>query len=212
MPVALLALIVALCSLIWNIVSALRSWRISLPLVKIAVSAINGSDGQEAGIDVQNRGGSPVAITSISIWTEWNMRKTDVEGFGISADVHNKQLPGIAGPRLPFTLNGRHSQDWIFDDGWVQRMKKEARTKKILIEVRLATGKSVYQTMHLSLFDIGDDEDESVEERPRGWVSRRETRLHNEGESAIIAGEQVSRPQALGQHASRMPLCGQRFP
>ena len=154
---------------------------------KIAPSAISGSDAQEVRVDVQNWGGAPVAITSINVWTEWNMRKTDVVGFGIDA-TSRKKLPGITGPRLPFTLNGRHSQDWSFDDAWVQRMKKEARTQKVLIEVRLATGKSVYERMYLSFFDIGDSDDEPVEERPKGWVSRRLSRLHEESASTTVTG------------------------
>ena len=73
--VGLAALIIALCSSIWNIIGAVHSWRTSAPLVKVTLTSEH-SEGYEAlGINVRNIGGSPIAVVAaLYVWFEHSMR------------------------------------------------------------------------------------------------------------------------------------------
>jgi len=183
MAVSILALIIALCSLLWNIISALRSWRMNRPQIQLATSCINTTyerffgikktDTQSLGVDVQNIGGSSIAITSIYIWWKWeNGGERDGDGIGAES---GKKAPGVKGPPLPFVIGSYNSQEWVFGDERTKLIIKNASSvKKVLIEVRLATGETVEKQLDL---DFYDDEthprsrtDLNGSRRPRGYV------------------------------------------
>src|SRR6266446_330150 len=119
MSIALAAFVIALCSLMWNVVSTLNSWRLSRPLIKLRIGAVHPmGSGPSLRVNIMNTAASPVAITSIFIWARWRKGGRSGRGFDYAstwegADNH------IEGPALPFKIDGRHSQNWEFDSEWL---------------------------------------------------------------------------------------------
>lgn len=163
MSIGIAALIIALASLAWNIVSTAYSWKLSKPAVGIVPTSTSSSKGNWLDIDIQNRGGAPIAVTQVIIYTEyerwwqrnyslrrgrwrvWLQRKASRRGVG-----PNK------GPDLPHTVQPYHAQKWSFDETMLAKdwIKSSERPNNFLIEVTLATGKKAvrkYNTFPIKL-------------------------------------------------------------
>src|SRR5579864_1319590 len=113
MIISIFAIVIALCSLIWNVISAIRSWRLNRPLVKLELSSerrlrshlrIVFQDTRDLCIEVQNRGGAPVAVTAINISIEDKEGWISKLGSGIDGNSAS-EIPGVKGPPLPFAVN-----------------------------------------------------------------------------------------------------------
>lgn len=153
MSIALAALIIALASLVWNIVS----WKSSRPAIRIE-PIVNGlGSGSFLDVDVQNRGGSAIAITSVFVMFEsegWWHRHYSIRRGGLKRlfrRIHIRSGVGYKsdatehGPGLPYTLQPYHAQNWTFDVPSLYKSWKRfpVRSSDCLIEIRLATGKTV---------------------------------------------------------------------
>jgi hypothetical protein len=113
--IGLAALIIALCSFIWNIIDAVHSWRTSAPLVKVTLTSEH-SEGYEAlGINVRNIGGSPIAAVALYVWFEHSMRSKRGWELNAGNDSDARDDREIIGPLLPVTINGHHAERWKFD-------------------------------------------------------------------------------------------------
>jgi hypothetical protein len=154
MSIALAALIIAVCSLIWNIVSTLRSWRLSKPQIKLNVYTVHPVEGDPSlRVNVTNTSSSPVAITSIFIWAKWQGGGRSGRGFDYAL-ANQDQADHIEGPPIPFTIDGYHSQNWSFSPESTRLSLIESirgETREIVVEVKMATGRSVQE-----MIKIGD--------------------------------------------------------
>lgn len=144
MTVALAALVIALCSLIWNVIAALHSWRTGIPLVRLTLSAEVSDNYEGLGVNVRNIGGSPIAVTSLAVWSQYSRRSK--KGWQITSDESydkdQEERDGISGPLLPITINGHHSERWKFD--MVMRLNSQVASnfpKRLVAEAELATGR-----------------------------------------------------------------------
>jgi hypothetical protein len=153
MTLSLIALLTAVASLTWNVLSTIYGWTTSRPNVKVRIEARAGlqEDGVNAAlwlnINVRNNGGEVVGITTIMIWTTYlTQRKLfrkilrAKSGFGIESDQLEHWREGISGPVLPYTLAPHHSKTWRFDISSQELITTE---DPWVVEVTPATGKSV---------------------------------------------------------------------
>jgi hypothetical protein len=169
MSIALAALIIALASLMWNVVSTAYSWKFSKPAIRIAEGWRFGNGENWLYIDLYNTGGSSIAVEEIYVF--WLFRKGGlyrVPGtlrwrrriYGSSSSLPEED--GIndpaAGPDLPYTIQPYHAQKWRFDRSELLRSWKNSPMErdKFLVVVTLATGKLVMREI-----DAWIDEDES---------------------------------------------------
>jgi hypothetical protein len=160
MSMALAALIIALASFIWNIISTAYSWKFSKPDVKInANTKWTIGEGSRLIIDVQNRGGSAIAVETVNVYW-WFVR-----GYGSRqwmrrlfrkhpryskprALARSTNIPKL-GPSFPSTIQAYHSQDWEFDadeliKDWRNASQWEGTgPRDFLIQARLSNGKKV---------------------------------------------------------------------
>jgi hypothetical protein len=151
MTIALVALIVAACSLIWNIVTALHAWRTNMPSIKLDVRNFSS---EELQTNLRNRGGSAIAITKISVIRYMRVKhKKPASPHPIYREYwqtiweipegHRKD--DVEGPSLPFTIAGYHNQEWSLHN-WrplPPHETQKARIDRISVVVELGTGKVV---------------------------------------------------------------------
>jgi hypothetical protein len=154
MSIALAALIIALASLLWNVVSTAYSWKFSKPAIRIAARQGFHRGRYYLTVDVQNRGGSAIAITQLAViyslgkwWRRfyfprrkiWLQRKGPWSARIITPTPEETEY----GPRLPYTIQAYHSQKWEFDRSRLYKewLKTPEHTNKLIIEVLLSTGK-----------------------------------------------------------------------
>ena len=71
MTIALSALVIALCSLIWNVVTTAHSWRANTPSIKLDLRTV----WPRIEINVRNRGGSPTAVSSTRLIVSYKTRR-----------------------------------------------------------------------------------------------------------------------------------------
>ena len=102
--IAVLGLVAAAISLVWQIVS----WRLTGPVVKVSVSmgvlvGVSGPGHAIISITARNVGRSNVSIGA------WGLRLPNGERLIVP-------IPEAwAGPRVPYTLMGGHSESWRMD-------------------------------------------------------------------------------------------------
>ena len=127
-----------------------------MPQIKIQSScAAGGDNGLIVEIDIQNRGAAPVAITRIFVWTGWDRKNRPRSGGGIQIAGKERLSADVKGPPLPFTVNGYHSQSWTVGGAHAQELVPGPSGRKVLLDVSLSTGQSLYQEMNLiSPFDM----------------------------------------------------------
>lgn len=165
MPIALVALVIAVGSLTWNISSTIYSWRFSRP--DIEVMPISGweHDIDFLDVEVRNKGGSPVGVTRVIVncyftkWWQrnyrprrhgWLRRIVSEGGFGPMSSTGS-----VKKDRHFFcTIQAYHSETWRFDKAFILKewLKFPEHTKKLRIDVWLATGKQVRKTMNAEGF------------------------------------------------------------
>src|SRR5215813_10150675 len=113
MALSVVALVIALCSLIWNIISTIYTWAIGRPHIKLSLGS------SETGpptviwveINVANTGGSPISVQSVSVRWQYNRRSRVGSQIRSAPDEGS----GTTGPSLPYTLDAYHAQFWCFD-------------------------------------------------------------------------------------------------
>lgn len=171
MAISIAALIIALASLMWNVISTAYSWKFSKPAIKIITNARWTREKDWLVVNVVNTGGSAVAIRELQLYwwfakgkarsnphratwllrTFWKIRrriyritrKPPKAGLvpPLSKSINNPE----EGPDFPHTIPPYHNQVWSFDDLRLMKLWEESsiRTKNFLIEVRLSNGKRV---------------------------------------------------------------------
>ena len=171
MSIALAALIIALASLLWNVVSTVYSWKFSKPAIRIMTNARWTREIDWLDVNVVNTGGSAIAIRELNLywwfakgkarnnptraaWTLrilWKIRrriyritrKPPKTGLvpPLSRAINNPE----EGPEFPHTIPPYHNQVWSFDDLRLMKLWEGSsiRTKNFLIEVALSNGKRV---------------------------------------------------------------------
>ena len=147
--ISIAALVVALCSLMWNVTSTWRTWRMNSPLVKMKITVVYYSDSPSLRIEVQNNGGSSIGISAIYIWSQLDDNGQGDLGFQIRREVAGKRgrISGVKGPIPPVTVDGHGAQAWVIKPTLVNELLDTSHTASILIEVQLANGKNIVQTM-----------------------------------------------------------------
>lgn len=166
MTLALAALIIALASLLWNIISTVYSWKFSKPAIRIVASPRWTGDEEWLVIDVQNIGGSAIAVKEVDIFwwfVKGRARNNPMRGARlrklyrrITRDYKPRPIarsvndPEI-GPSLPHTIQPYNSQEWSFDaDRLIELWRKSSkRPKKFLIRVGLATGRTATEKVEV---------------------------------------------------------------
>jgi hypothetical protein len=164
MSIATYALIIALASLIWNIAATAYSWKFTRPAIRIAAVPSWTRKGSWLKIDVQNRGGSSIEVKEIIVywWFKkgWPRKRVPwriISGAGIRQPSARGVTNTSAGPDFPHTIQPYHAQTWTFDrtellKSWANSAE---HSEKLLIEVRLATGKSVRKKINAE--SVGDE-------------------------------------------------------
>jgi hypothetical protein len=153
MTLSIVALIIALCSLIWNIASTTYTWVIGKPHIRIDISS--HETGTPAGpwltIIIRNTGGSAVGMRSVSIWWQYGWRSR----IGSMIDSEPDEKYGAIGPSLPYTLDAHHAQTWQFDAVRYlgQKNRSQSFPKRLLVEVDLATGRRITSKRSIGFFD-----------------------------------------------------------
>jgi hypothetical protein len=165
MFIALAALIIALASLIWNIISTAYSWKFSRPDVKIVAGPTwTSGEGCRLSIDVQNKGGSAIAVEEVHVFwwfargkarrnpasKPWLRRISKrLSRYATPRPLaRGTDIPDL-GPDFPCTIQAYHSQEWSFDlkrliEYWHNTSKRSGKaTRNFLILVRLSNGKKV---------------------------------------------------------------------
>jgi hypothetical protein len=162
MSIALAALIIALASLMWNVVSTVYSWKFAKPTVSIAARPHFSEKRMWLDINVVNTGGSAIGVKMIHvIWwfakgearrhtyrivwiRRWLLRfrrrfSTDVKPKRLFRSFANPD----EGPELPHTITPYHDEAWKFDYDQLRQawLNSSPRTKKFLVEVWLSNGK-----------------------------------------------------------------------
>jgi hypothetical protein len=147
--ISVIALVIALCSLLWNVVSTSRTWHMNSPRIKMNVSAVHYSDSPSLRIEIQNRGGSSIAVMAIYIWSQWDKDGREGLAFQIRREVAGKKgrSSGVDGPTPPVTVEGHNAQSWVIEPALVDQLMETSDTASILIEAQLANGQSVKQEM-----------------------------------------------------------------
>jgi hypothetical protein len=135
---------------IWMIFSKLLSWRQDKPVAKLNIGTVHFFYRDPLlRVNVMNTSSSPLAVTSIFIWTkQQNGRKGGRAGN--SASRSGGEVNSIMGPSFPFTIDGLHSQSWTLDSEWPKLSMAESRgaeVREVKIEVRLTPNKSVARTI-----------------------------------------------------------------
>jgi hypothetical protein len=164
MSIAVAALIIALASLVWNVVSTAYSWKFNRPAVKIVpTNLITGRPGWFY-IDVQNRGGRAIEVKEVILcwifarwwqrnysirrgrWRVW-LRRMPTRSGSLQGSKTNE-----FGPGMPYTIEPYHAQKWAFDTAPLLRYWRKSRwsSKYCLMEVQLATGKTVRRKVKAS--------------------------------------------------------------
>lgn len=153
MSIALSALIIALFSLIWNVATALNSWRANKPSIKID---LRDAFWPRIAIGLRNKGGSPIEVTGIDLIVRYIRKLNDPPNsrrrrrWDLSIPDYKNDMLGASGPQFPFTIAGYHSERWdlnksFADEFWKTAFRdaKEVKIKRVSIRVHLATGKKV---------------------------------------------------------------------
>lgn len=157
MSIALAALILAVGSLTWNIVSTLYSWKFSRPDIEVIAIPRMSRDADYLDVEVRNKGGSAIGVTKVIVYYDfegWWQRKYLPGRYWLQLKGSGSGLGPIRGPsgkedvRLfytPFTIQAYHSETWRFDRAELLRRWTDYQdhTKKLRIDVWLATGKTV---------------------------------------------------------------------
>ena len=159
MSLSVIALVIALCSLIWNIISTAYTWAIGKPSVRLTASSKLAEDRTEVLLQIAatNIGGSPVGIRNVSLWWQFDRRSRT----GVHIDSTPDANVGTYGPALPCTLTANHAQRWQFD---VMRYLGEKYgsefPRKLLLGVQLETGREVLATIATrDFFDFSEIKD-----------------------------------------------------
>jgi hypothetical protein len=81
------------------------------------MSAAEHTDSPSVRIEIQNRGGSSIAVSAINIWTQWRGDGKLGLFFNIqrNAGTKKRRPPGVEGVLPPLTPEGRHSHCWIMN-------------------------------------------------------------------------------------------------
>lgn len=111
--------------------------------------AVHYNDSPSLRIEIQNRGGSPIGVSAIYIWSHWTKDVKEGLGFQIRREVAGKKgrISGVSGPMPPVTVQGHNTQSWIIEPTLVDELLETSVTASILIEAQLANGKSVQHEM-----------------------------------------------------------------
>src|ERR1700678_599951 len=137
---------------IWIIFSRLLSWRQDKPVAKLNIGTIHFFYRVPLlRVNVMNTSSSPLAVTSIFIWT---MQQKEGKGGWVnnSASRSGGEVNCITGPPFPFPIDGLHSQSWTLDSEWPKLSMAESRgveLREVTIEVRMASNKSIVRTIKL---------------------------------------------------------------
>jgi hypothetical protein len=159
--ISFIALVIALSSLVWNIVSSLHSWRTSTPAVKLRLVGF----WPNIDLNVLNKGGSQVSIAQAGVVVRYRLywRNSRGSSRGIWAVYIPDGIGGMAGAlgtSLPFTLSGYHSHKFKFSGTqlngfWDMALKapaESAKLTKVFIMVELGNGKIIRKKLHKSHF------------------------------------------------------------
>jgi hypothetical protein len=164
MSVALAALVIAVGSLTWNMVSTLYSWKFSRPDIEITPIRVLSGKLNYLNVEVRNKGGSPVGVTRVIVnyeFERWWQRKYLPGRKWLRPKASSSGLGPIRGPSgkedadlfCPCTVQAYHSETWQFDRisllrGWANY---PWHTKRLRIDVWLATGKQVRRKIDAEL-------------------------------------------------------------
>ena len=160
MSISLIALIIALVSLIWNIISSLHSWRSSIPSIKLHTKGT----WPNIEIDIFNRGGSPVLISGIKVIVRYHTNRNVLTGryrwWENEVPESGGNMNGTSGPSLPVTLGGYHNQKWklgeaLLEEFWDQALRppiKSVWIPKVEIQVQLGNDKVAKKKLRKSQF------------------------------------------------------------
>jgi len=110
---------------------------------------VHHSDSPSLRVELQNRGGSPIAVAAIYIWTAWDSQRREELGFQIRREAASKKgrISGVDGPVPPVTVKSHNTQYWVIEPTPVDELLDASDTARILIEAQLANGKSVTHAM-----------------------------------------------------------------
>src|ERR1700738_4769162 len=105
MSIGLIALIIAICSFIWNVISSLHSWRASMPAVEIRLRGV----WPNIEVTILNRGGSPVLISQVSIIVVYRRHGVKRSGTFPIYIPDSRGNSAALKTSLPFTVQGYHN-------------------------------------------------------------------------------------------------------
>jgi hypothetical protein len=165
MSIALVALVIALASLMWNVVSTAYSWKLNKPAIDIFAGPEFEGERDFFAVDVRNTGGSPVGIKEVYVhytYEGWWKRRWLPRRKGWLMWVGTGQ--GIGVTLEDCTIQPYHNQKWEFDKYELLRKRERFPNppKQFLVQVRLATGKSVYAK---ALFEVLPGESQWILDR-----------------------------------------------
>jgi hypothetical protein len=108
---------------------------------------VDNTESPSLNVELQNRGGSSIAISAIYLWIAWDKDGREALGFQIRREAVGKKghISGVSGPVPPVTIGSRNIESWIIEPELVDELFESAQ--RILIEAQLANGKSVKKAM-----------------------------------------------------------------
>lgn len=160
MSIALAALIIALASLMWNVVSTAYSWKSSKPAIRVEVipKPANANGKRCLAVNIINTGGSAVGIKEMYVcwWRYLKVRRNHIwqtwlwelryrfSKAALPVDC-NYIMDEPEGPDFPHTIPPYHDATWSFNvtrirEGW---RNSRPRPKDIVIRVQLSNGKHI---------------------------------------------------------------------
>lgn len=160
MVLSIIAIIIALFSVLWNVVSSIYSWKKAKPLVKVEWfrSALRQDDEKMApwfNVVIRNIGGAPISVTSIDLWRKLDGGSGEPSARGITLGALEADDKKYSGPVLSYTISPNHSQRWGHNVGFYTNMFTSPPTPDSLtLEVTLGTGEKLERQVPITdVFD-----------------------------------------------------------
>jgi hypothetical protein len=164
MSLALVALIIALASLMWNVVSTVYSWQFSKPVIRVNSNPHWQGGESWFSIEVQNRGGSPIEVTGVFAYyafqRKWVWSRSRSRIGRLKRSVLGDAISPASRESVRYTIQAYHAHEWRIDryklfEAWMQAKRRSSEfviEKEFVIEVELATGKRVFEKVLAEVF------------------------------------------------------------
>lgn len=159
MSIALVALIIATGSLMWQVVSTVYSWKFSKPAIRVeARPNLDLAHGRSLAVNIINTGGSAIGIKEMQVcWWSYLKARSNTTWETWLWKLRNrlsKDAPPVSfsrircepeGPDFLHTVPPYHDATWFFNLNPIRERWRNSRTrpKDIVIRVRLSNGKRI---------------------------------------------------------------------